>query len=436
MTSPLPARPTHIRYFVLAAICVVTVINYVQRNSIGGLVTPIVSALQTDDTHVGLSGTCFFVAYALMQIPSGALAQRWGPRAALTIYTVGWSLATAGMALSINIWFLVGSRTLMGALQAGIFPCATLIMAAWLPPERRAFASGLLNSFMLIGGALVSNLTGFLLVPKGPLGWRELLLCYSVPGLLWAGWFYFWFRNRPSEHPAVNAAEMALIVPVAPAQKTEYRIPWTMVMFSLALWLICVQQFCRAGANRFTDQWLSRYLQQGGPLGHITDEGLRNSVANQLASFPQYAGVIGGLIGGALSDLILTRTGSRRAGRNGVAIISLLVTILAYSPIFLTSDATMQVVFFSMGSFISAFAAPCAYALTMDVGGRNLPVVFGAMNMLGNFGAAAMTGVVPLINKATGGWTGSLILFVGVHLVALLCWLFLNPDRTIGETTE
>ncbi|MFL5340558.1 MAG: hypothetical protein ACJ8F7_10450, partial [Gemmataceae bacterium] len=104
-----------------------------------------------------------------------------------------------------------------------------------------------------------------------------------------------------------------------------------------------------------------------------------------------------------------------------------------YLPIFLLDDARAQVFFFSLGSFISAFAAPCAYALTMDVGGKGLPVVFGAMNMIGNFGAAAMTQVVPVLNRFAGGWRAALFMFVAIHAVALVCWLVLNPNRTIGE---
>jgi len=56
------------------------------------------------------------------------------------------------------------------------------------------------------------------------------------------------------------------------------------------------------------------------------------------------------------------------------------------------------------------------------------------MNMVGNLGAAAITGIVPDLNEISGlGWRASLILFVAIHAVALVCWLFLNPNRTVGE---
>ena len=110
---------------------------------------------------------------------------------------------------------LYASRLAMGVLQAGIFPCATLIMAAWLPPGRRAFASGILNSCMLIGGAVVSNLTAVLLAPKGPFEWRTLFVVYAIPGFLWAALNSLFFINatnrlKPIASPTVRPITTAI----------------------------------------------------------------------------------------------------------------------------------------------------------------------------------------------------------------------------------
>ncbi|MFO0928046.1 MAG: MFS transporter [Gemmataceae bacterium] len=67
-----------------------------------------------------------------------------------------------------------------------MFPCATLILAVWYPVTKRGLATALLNSFMVIGGAVGTALTGRLL---GPLGWRTLFVAFAVPGVLWAVWF-------------------------------------------------------------------------------------------------------------------------------------------------------------------------------------------------------------------------------------------------------
>src|SRR5207248_5197063 len=117
VTEPTASRPTSIRYYVLAALCAVTVINYVQRNSIGSLAKSIMDSLGVDKRPIALSGFLLFLAYALLQIPTGKLAQRWGPRKALTAFTVGWSLTTAAIALVTEPWGLAALRTLLGAFQ-------------------------------------------------------------------------------------------------------------------------------------------------------------------------------------------------------------------------------------------------------------------------------------------------------------------------------
>src|SRR5581483_10595386 len=96
------------------------------------------------------------------------------------------------------------------------------------------------------------------------------------------------------------------------------------------LWLICIQQFCRAGALRFFDQWLPTYLQEA--------RGLSRESANLWTSLPLWAGVIGGPIGGILSDAVLARTGSRRAARQGVAVGGIAVGLLIYGVAYLIPD--------------------------------------------------------------------------------------------------
>ena len=190
------------------------------------------------------------------------------------------------------------------------------------------------------------------------------------------------------------------------------------------MWLVGLQQFFRSGANRFYDNWLPTYLQEARKCS--------KEWAANLSSWPQYAGVIGGIVGGLLSDWVLQRTGSRRAGRQWVAIGSLLVGSVFYVAAFYTGDVAGAMLLMSAGYFITTFAAPCAYSLTMDLGGRNLGVVFATMNMAGNLGSFAFTWAVPRLNKL-GGWDATLYVFAAAHVVSAVCWLLLNPNGTIGE---
>jgi ACS family glucarate transporter-like MFS transporter len=86
----------------------------------------------------------------------------------------------------------------------------------------------------------------------------------------------------------------------------------------------------------------------------------------------------------------------------------------------------------SAGAFITIFSAPCAYALTMDLGGRNLGIVFSTMNMAGNLGSFAFTWAAPRLVVGKD-WDLCLFVFAGAHVAAAFCWLFINPEGTIGE---
>jgi ACS family glucarate transporter-like MFS transporter len=420
--SVLAPRPTYIRHFVLAALCVITTISYMQRNSLAAVETLVNADLGVGSDDMGYAKGGFFLAYALCQIPSGWLAQRWGGRRTLSLYAAGWSLFMGWTALANSLSILVVLRAAMGTLQAGIFPCCTMILASWYPIARRGFASAVLNSFMLIGGAVAAALTALLI---GPLGWRGLFALYALPGLAWAVWFAWWFRNRPSEHVAVNAGERSLLAaPPTSDAPAATPIPWLKIFLSYPLWLICLQQCCRAGAVRFFDQSLPTYLQQA--RGQSIEE------ANLWTSLPLWAGVIGGMLGGILSDGVLRRTGSRRAARQGVAIVSLLLAVLVYCVAYRIGDVRWAVLTAGVGACIMTFSSPCAYALTMDMGGRNLGIIFATMNMAGNLGATAFTTFIPTVVK-WWGWDAALFVFAAMHVVALLCWLLLNPNGVIGE---
>ncbi len=487
-------RPTIVCHLVLASLLAITAVAYVQRNCISPAEKTVRDELGLRITATAAAQSAFFFSYALLQVPSGWLAQRLGPRLALPLYATGWSLTLLLLAVATGALGLIGSRLAMGALQAGIFPCATLVLMAWYPASLRGVSSALLNSFMLIGGAVGSLITGLLLEP---VGWRALFALYTAPGVAWAVFFVLWFRNRPQEHPGVNAAELARITgmrlspppeaptpgafPAEPSEKVVAHrdalaeaaqaqvppaeevaanrdalaeqpapavpalapppldpdlskklthpergpVPWRAILFSLPLFLLCAQQFCRAGANRLYDNWLPTYLQEA--------RGVSKEAAGVLASLPQWAGVVGGLLGGIVSDLILYRTRSRRAARNGLAIASLIGSILISFAAYPIPHPFLATLVLSVAAFVFTFSSPCSYALSMDLSGRNVAVVFGFMNMAGNFGAFAFVFFFGWLKDRTGNYTVSLSLFVAFQLVALVCWLFLRPEGTIGE---
>jgi MFS family permease len=435
-----------LRYLVLASLCLAATIAYIPRNCIGVAEADIRASLGLSKDAMSVVMSSFFISYALLQIPSGWLAHVWGARRSLTLFAAGWSVAS-GLSALAGLPLLLLARLGMGGAQAGLFPCSTSCVARWLPARRWALANGLLGSFMQIGGVVAVILTGLLLEP---LGWQWLFVLYAVPGFAWAAWFFLWFRDRPEDHPGVNAAELALIrgVPsvssltppvgvgvsslmirvgvdelegAEPSEPT----PWRALFTSWAMVCICGQQFFRAGGFMFFTSWFTTFLRE---TRHVS-----TPEAGFLTSLPIGTYVLGSSVGGLVSDWVLARTGSRRLARQGVSIVSQLGCALLIVWAYFIYNPWLAVLVIAAGSFCSAFAGAAAYTITIDMGGKHVAPVFSTMNMAGNIGAAVFPYLVPPLVDVTGSWNLVLFLFAGMYLGAALFWMPFDSEGTIFD---
>src|SRR5678815_3287118 len=91
---------TAARYRVLALLCMAACIAYVQRAGVAVSASAIRSSFHLDTFWFGSIMSAWGLGYALMQIPSGWLADRCGSRAALALYALLWSTLTGATALA------------------------------------------------------------------------------------------------------------------------------------------------------------------------------------------------------------------------------------------------------------------------------------------------------------------------------------------------
>ena len=139
------------------------------------------------------------------------------------------------------------------------------------------------------------------------------------------------------------------------------------------------------------------------------------------------------MIGGGFTDWVYHRTGSLRWARQGVGAGSLAVCALLIVPAYFIDNPLLAVALISAGSFAAAFAGPCAYAITIDLGGRHVTPVFSFMNMCGNIGATVFPLAVPPLVKAVGNWDVVLFLFAAIYGAAAVCWLLFDGSRSIAD---
>ena len=436
----LDVRPgaTHVRFMVSAWLAVMAAQAYLCRLSLSVAASSVRSDLGLTEDQIGLiMGPAFFWAYALAQIPSSRLGEIWGARIALPCFVTVWSLATA--AFGIVSWYplLVGVWIAAGLAQAGAFPVATRSIAIWFPRTERALASGVLVAMMSAGAAFAAGVTGTLIQRWG---WQTLFALYAVPGIAWAMGFAFWFRNRPENHPAVNAEELRQIQSgqseAALGSTGHEPVPWRHLLTSWSLWMICGQQFCRAAAMVFFGTWFPTFLRESRQIT-LVNSGL-------LSILPHLAIAVAGLIGGTIADAVLRRTGRLDWSRKGLAVSSLILSTALIFVSYSVRETTLAVLVISAGIFFAGLAGPAAYAITMDLGGKHAGAVFATMNMAGNIGAGLFPLLVPVLRRKVesvpilmqasldDSWNAIVALVAALHLAAAACWMLLPLGKPLS----
>lgn len=396
------------RYWVLTLLCLAAVIAYVQRSAISVPAERIGRELGLGDdakTGMGLVMGAWYWAYALLQLPSGWLADRIGAKPALVVFCAGWSVMTGCVGLAGDFWALLALWTVMGAAQAGVFPCSTKAIGAWFPDRGRATASGLIIFSQAVGFALAPLVTGLLLAV---LSWRQTFAVYLLPGVAWAVLFALTTADRPGE-----AARR-----FAPGD-------WSRMLTSPSMILLGAQQFLRASALAFFFTWFPTFLQKIG--------GLSEQDAGRLSAWPGAGAMLGGLLGGAASDWLLRATGDRRLSRQGVAVAGMVcctgLTLAAY----FAADVDTVIALFTAGAFAGTFGGVSGYSVAIDFGGKRVGTVFAAMNMCGNVGAGLFPPLVGWAVQRTGSWDVAILAFAGLFAADAGLWAVLNPKGPLFE---
>ncbi|HET6572921.1 MAG TPA: MFS transporter, partial [Fimbriiglobus sp.] len=165
----MPATPTRIRYLIVLVALLAAVLLYLERVCVSVADVYIREDLRIGKMQMDAAFGAFFIAYALAQVPSGWLSQRYGPRAMMTLYLFGWSVFGVFIALAQDFWTLFAARFLLGLSQAGAYPTAALLIKRWVPDRRRGLASGVVSFGGRAGGAGANWLTGILIVAFVPI---------------------------------------------------------------------------------------------------------------------------------------------------------------------------------------------------------------------------------------------------------------------------
>ena len=310
---------------------------------------------------------------------------------------------------------------LFGVGEAGAFPIATRSLSRWMLPGERGYAQGITHAGSRLGAALTRPLAVLLIAA---FGWRFPFFAFGAVGVLWAVLWYSYYRDTPDEHPGVNAAERELIQSATggPRSRAGAPVPWRQILSSPTLWALCVMYFCyQYGLVVYLD-WFPTYLKES--------RGFSLAQMGIYSSLPLFAGVVGDLAGGWLTDLVFRHTGNVTRARRVVGIAGFLIAAAAILPATFTADPKLSVAFSCLAFGGLELVVGVSWAIPMDIAGDFAGSAAAVMNMFGNIGGAITPTVVAYLTTGYG-WNVPFVLGSALCVVGALIYSRIDASKKI-----
>ena len=404
---------------VLALLCVMYFITYVDRVNIGTAAGPIQKELGLNNTQLGLVFSAFAYPYLLFQVFGGWVGDKFGPR--MTLFACGliWATATilTGFVESLTMLFVV--RVMLGFGEGATFPTATRAMQYWTPTGSRGFAQGLTHSFARLGNAITPVMVAALMAAYT---WRGSFIILGCVSLVWVLVWVWYFCNDPQDHPSITPEELAIL----PPRKSTVRpvIPWGPLI--ARMWPVTFTYFCYGWCLWLYLNWLPLFFKNTYQLD------IKSSAI--FASGVFFAGVVGDTLGGVISDSILHRTGNVRLARLSVTVVGFVGALISLFPIMYFKDITTVAICLSLGFFFAEITIGPMWSIPMDIAPKYSGTASGLMNMGSAFAAIVSPLVAGAVIDATGNWYLPFIMTMVLLGLGAMTAFLMHPELPFEET--
>lgn len=392
---------------------------YIDRICISVAKDPISDTLDLNDKQMGWVLAAFSLGYALFQTPAGSFADRFGPRKVLASIVSLWSIFTALTGLAWNFVSLLVTRFLFGAGEAGAFPGMSRAIYTWIPLKERGLVTGINFSGSRIGAAFALPFVAWLI---NEFGWQITFFVLGAVGVIWAGLWYFLFRDNPEDHPAISIEEKNFIVANRQEKKASVarKIDFSSLMKSKNMWLAMGQYFCSNFTFFFALTWLFPHIKSEYQLDTME--------ASFYTALPLVFGAFGNWASGYFIDAIFKKNQWDKSRILPASVGFLLAAIGLIGSIYMDS-AVGAIICLSIAIFGADMTLPPSWAFCVDIGKENAGAVSGTMNMAGNIGAFITALLFPYLLDWTGSTTLFFILGAALNLLAVFFWMNMKPQK-------
>ncbi|MEJ7608125.1 MAG: MFS transporter [Bryobacteraceae bacterium] len=401
-------------WIVVGLLCVANIIAYIDRINLSTAL-----ADEAFKAYFGLTNalrgdlnSAFFWSYAFLQIPAGALTDRYGVKYPLAIGFVAWSLVSAATGWADTLWQLFALRLLLGVGEAVITPGAMRWIRYHIEEKRRGFVVGIFFAGAKVGPAVGSSLAAWLLVAHG---WRNMFIFLGVGCMLWVvPWLYF-ARDDDRELEAAQKKQVP-----GPS------VPFSAVFATPAIWGIIIGTFAYNYFNYFCLTWLPAYFRDHWKVS-MQDMGL-------FTTFSFLGMAITAVCAGAVADWIIARGADAVTVRKAFTVAGL--AIASTEVLGVMSGSKDVALAFSIISMAGLGLTTANYwALTQSLmPGAAIGRIAGVQNFASNLSGIVAPIVTGRLIAMTGSYEAPMQAIVIILAIGIAAYVFLVKKKYAPRT--
>jgi MFS family permease len=387
---------------VVSLLAIVLFINYVDRGALPTAQPLIQHDLNLDNEQFGRLFAAFFWVYALIQVPVGWLAERYGAPRVLAGGLIVWSAATMLVGVTSSFAMLIALRMLLGLGESVGFPAVSKLVAAVVPVEALGRANGIIGFGYLMAPGIGMFAAGRLI---DHVGWRGTFVTFGLLSLLWlVPWT---FVRLPK---------------LATARTDEATPTWGMILRQRGLWGTTLGLFSSNYMWYFMLSWLPGFLvaERGFSMHEMEHVGTLGYLVNGFSALATGWGI----------DRYIRSRGSANFAYKLVMVVAHAGAVPCMLGMALGSEHIAVASMFGFQVLMGA-SSPGVYAMSQVLAGpRASGRWVGVQNSVGNISGAISPWLTGFIVDRTGHFTLAFIACAIMSLAGIIGWIGLVPRLT------
>jgi ACS family hexuronate transporter-like MFS transporter len=314
-TDPAPEpNATSKRWLILSLLLAITVINFIDRQTVSVLAPLIRQAFHLSNEAYGRIVAAFQFGMMSGELPMGWIMDRWGCRLGLCAAVCWWSAATGAQAFVGTGTKLGIARFWMGTSECGNYSGGVKVVSQNFPVKERTLAIGIFNSGPVIGAVIAPPMIVYL---AQHYGFRTAFLVPASLGAIWVVLWWFVYRQKKEPSPTETA------IP---------QLPLGVMLRRSSTWAVMLCRGLIGPVIQFYWYWLPNYL--------YTAEHMSMKEIGALSWIPFFLGGLGGVAGGWSAGWLQKRGVTTPAMRkitmyssSGLCLASFAVPFIASAPV-------------------------------------------------------------------------------------------------------